>query len=160
MSGDRVLPPGMALMPLDTSPPVPTSGADARRAMVVAKPDLPQRRRAAATRSANASQNRGGQQPGRFQVLNDFVDVSMRGVSDRAVRAWLVLYRDTKPNGTAATGLTDIARRAGYSHKTAQRAVNELIERGLAQKVHCGGKGKGPNVYRALGAVENAPTAE
>lgn len=160
MSGDRVLPPGLVLKPLDTSPPAPTSGTDDRPAQVVAKPDLPRHRRAAATVPANASHGRAKGQPGRFQVLNDFVDVSMRGVSDRAVRAWLVLYRDTKPNGTAATGLTDIARRAGYSHKTAQRAVNELVDRGLARKVRCGGKGKGPNVYRVVGAVETAPTAD
>jgi hypothetical protein len=159
MSGDRVLPPGMVLTPLDTSPPVPTSGVDDRPAPVVAKPHLPRHRRAAAAGSANASRGRAAGQPGRFQVLNDFVDVSMRGVSDRAVRAWLVLYRDTKPNGTAATGLADIARRAGYSRKTAQRAVHELIERGLARRIRCGGKGKGPNVYRVVGAAERAPTA-
>lgn len=158
MSGDRVLPPGMVLTPLDTSPPVPASGADGRPGTVVAKSDLPRHRRAPATGSTDASHGRAAGQPGRFQVLNDFVDVSMRGVSDRAVRAWLVLYRDTKPNGAAASGLTDIARRAGYSHKTAQRAVNELIKRGLARRIVCGGKGKGPNVYRVVGGADSAPT--
>ena len=159
MGSDRVLPPGMVLKPLDARPQVSTSGADDRPAMVAAKPDLPRHRQAPSTRSGKASHGRAAGQPGRFQVLNEFADVSMRGVSDRAVRAWLVLYRDTKPNGTAATGLTDIARRAGYSHKTAQRAVNELIERGLARRIGCGGKGKGPNVYRVVGAAERDPTA-
>ncbi len=36
MSGDRVLPPGLVLKPLDTSPPAPTSGTDDRPAQVVA----------------------------------------------------------------------------------------------------------------------------
>lgn len=160
MNGDRILPPGTVLKPLDSIPPDAAASADDRPAMVVAKPDPPRYRRAPTTGTEGASHGRAKEHAGRFQVLNSFVDAAMRGVSDRAVRAWLVLYRDTKPNGTAATGLTDIARRAGYSHKTAQRAVNELIERGLARRIGCGGKGKGPNVYRVVGAADSAPTAE
>jgi DNA-binding MarR family transcriptional regulator len=84
----------------------------------------------------------------------------MKSISPAAVRAWLVLYRDTKPNGLATTGLTDIARRAGYSQKTARRAVKELSTRQLAKRVARGGKGKGPNTYRVFGVGNAAAVNE
>ena len=55
------------------------------------------------------------QRPDRFRVLNDFVDGQMRDVSHVAAKAWFVLYRDTKPDGLARTGLSDMANRMGCS---------------------------------------------
>jgi hypothetical protein len=89
--------------------------------------------------------------PDRFRVLNDFVDGSMRDVGDGAAKAWFVLYRDTKPDGLARTGLSDMATRMGCSVSTAKRAVRALRKRGLLTLVRKGAPGVGPNVYRVLG---------
>jgi hypothetical protein len=40
--------------------------------------------------------------PGRFQVLNAFVDFALADLSRAEVAVWLVLYRDTR-DGTART---------------------------------------------------------
>ena len=41
---------------------------------------------------------------------------------------WFILYRDTKPDGTARTGQTDLARRAGCNVRSVGRALARLIE--------------------------------
>jgi hypothetical protein len=39
----------------------------------------------------------------RFAVVNAFLDFSAGGLSRAAALTWLVLWRDTKPDGTAQT---------------------------------------------------------
>lgn len=73
----------------------------------------------------------------------------MRGLSKRASLAWLVLWRDTKPNGLARTGVTDLARRMGSSTATAKRALAELRSRNLIEVVARGRLGIA-NVYRIV----------
>lgn len=89
---------------------------------------------------------------GRFGVLNEFVDVSMRGLSGSAVAVWLVLYRDTKPTGTVRTGQTDIARRAGLTPRGVRKGLAELVAAGLVEVMRRGRLGTGPSVYRVRGA--------
>jgi hypothetical protein len=89
---------------------------------------------------------------GRFAVLNEFVDVSMRGLTGAAVAVWLVLYRDTKPTGTVRTGQTDIARRAGLTPRGVRKGLAKLVAAGLVEVVRRGGLGAGPSVYRVRGA--------
>ncbi len=55
----------------------------------------------------------------RFELLNAFVDGSMADLTRAELAAWLILYRDTKPDGTARASLDDIARRAGIDRQTA-----------------------------------------
>lgn len=86
----------------------------------------------------------------RFQSINDFVDVTMRSLSDRAAKAWLVLWRDTKPNGLARTAISDLARRMGCSTATAKRAVAELKKLDLLEIEARGGLGRGPSSYRLV----------
>ncbi len=40
---------------------------------------------------------------GRFGVLNGFVDMTLRCIGPTAAVVWLVLFRDTKPDGLART---------------------------------------------------------
>jgi len=40
---------------------------------------------------------------GRFGVPNTFVDVTLRSIDNRVAVVWLILYRDTKPDGLACT---------------------------------------------------------
>jgi len=89
----------------------------------------------------------------RFETINTFVDITMRGLSGRAALAWVVLWRDTKPNGLARTGVTDIARRMGCSTATAKRALAELRARNLIEVADRGRLGEGPSSYRLREAL-------
>lgn len=92
----------------------------------------------------------------RFAVLNGFIDCSMSDLTGAEVRVWVILFRDTKrATGTARTGQTDIARRAGLSRRGVQVALKKLLARGLVQIVRRGQLNRGPSIYRlhATGTV-------
>ena len=114
--------------------------------------------------SPNGTDGRRGQRPGRgggargtvvrrttgdrFAVLNAFVDCTLAGLTRNEIAVWLVLYRDTKPDGTARTGQTDIARRAGISARSVRRGIEGLLRKELAKRVYQGGIGRGASAYR------------
>jgi predicted transcriptional regulator len=84
----------------------------------------------------------------RWQMLNAFVDCAMGELSGAEIAVWLILFRDTKPTGTARTSQTDLARRAGVSTRTVERTIARLSERGLLKIVRRGGLRAGASVYR------------
>lgn len=98
-------------------------------------------KRARPTRSADAS---------RWATLNSFVDVAMGDLSRAELAVWLVLFRDVR-DGTARTGMTDIARRAGCHRGSVVRAVQSLQARGLIRLVRRGRKNGGTSVYAVCG---------
>ena len=85
---------------------------------------------------------------GRFAVFNAFVDFTAGTLARAEVLVWLVLWRDTKPDGLARTGQTDLARRAGVNVRTVKRTVASLHRRGLLVLVHRGSLRRGPSTYR------------
>ena len=86
----------------------------------------------------------------RFAVLNAFVDfgIADAGLTPSEALVWLVLYRDTKGDGTARTGQKDIGRRAGLDVRTVRRAVAALEAKGMLQTVRRGRLNSGPSTYR------------
>ena len=86
----------------------------------------------------------------RFEMLNAFVDSGMADLSRAELAVWLILYRDTKPDGTARASLDDIARRAGMDRQTASRAVGRLARRKMLQVLRRGGLNQGPSEYRVF----------
>ena len=93
----------------------------------------------------------------RFAVLNTFADFSLAPLTGSEVKVWLILYRDTKADtGTARTGQTDIARRAGLSVRGVQKIVARLQGLGLLHVVKRGRLNAGPTVYRVLPTVREA----
>jgi hypothetical protein len=86
----------------------------------------------------------------RFAVLNAFVDfgIADAGLTPAEIATWLVLFRDTKAEGTARTSQGDIARRANLDVRTVRRAVASLARRGMLQVVRRGRLSAGPSVYR------------
>jgi DNA-binding MarR family transcriptional regulator len=86
----------------------------------------------------------------RFQILNAFVDGGMVGLSRAELAVWLVLYRDTKRDGTARASLAELARRGGMDRQTASRAVGRLARRKMIQVISQGGLNRGPSVYRVF----------
>lgn len=67
----------------------------------------------------------------RFKVLNAFVDCTLCELSRAESAVWLILYRDTKPDGIATASQTNIGKRAGMSDRTVRRVIGSLRERGL-----------------------------
>jgi hypothetical protein len=84
----------------------------------------------------------------RFALLNAFVDFTLTGLTRNEIAVWLLLYRDTKPDGTARTSQVDVARRAGTSERTIRRAIRRLENIGLLKVVHRGGFRRGLSRYR------------
>jgi len=92
----------------------------------------------------------------RWPTLNSFVDVAMGDLSRAELAVWLVLFRDVR-DGTARTGMTDIARRAGCHRGSVVRAVQSLQARGLIRLVRRGRKNGGTSVYAVCGVPAVAP---
>ena len=86
----------------------------------------------------------------RFEVLNAFVDEGMAELTRGEIATWLVLYRDTKADGTARASLDDIARRSGIDRQTVCRAVGRLARRNMLKTERKGGLNRGPSVYRVF----------
>ncbi len=86
----------------------------------------------------------------RFELLNAFVDTGMADLSRAELAVWLILYRDTKRDGTARASLDDLARRGGMNRQTASRAVGRLARRKMLQVLRRGGLNCGPSTYRVF----------
>ncbi len=94
----------------------------------------------------------------RFAVLNAFVDfgIAAAELTPAESLVWLVLFRDTKAaTGTARTGQTDIARRAGLSSRAVKLAVRSLKAKGLLAVVRMGRLNAGPSTYRVHPTGQN-----
>jgi hypothetical protein len=83
----------------------------------------------------------------RFRTLNNFVDFTLAELSRAEIAVWLILYRDTR-DGTARTGMADLARRAGCSRRQIVRAVQRLEKLELLKVVYRGGFRRGASRYR------------
>jgi DNA-binding transcriptional ArsR family regulator len=86
----------------------------------------------------------------RFEILNAFVDEGMARLTPCEAVVWLVLYRDTKPDGVARTAVDEIARRAGIGRRTVLRALRRLEELRMVKVVRRGGLNRGASSYRAF----------
>jgi hypothetical protein len=85
---------------------------------------------------------------GRFGVLNAFADATLATLGRAEIAVWLLLWRDTKPNGLARTSQADLARRAGVNPRTVRRALAALQRAGLVTVVHRGGLPARVSAYR------------
>jgi predicted DNA-binding transcriptional regulator len=91
----------------------------------------------------------------RFGMLNRFVDLTLRRIDATAAVVWLVLFRDTKPDGLVRTGQADLARRIGLSDRTVRTALRQLERLGLLVVVKRGRLGIGATVYRVRAGVKD-----
>jgi hypothetical protein len=87
---------------------------------------------------------------GRFQSINAFLDVSLATLGRAELAVWLLLWRDTKPNGLVRTSQDDLARRAGCNPRTVRRALDALKDRGLLVIIRQGGLPRRLSVYRVV----------
>lgn len=88
---------------------------------------------------------------GRFKTMNEFVDYSARLVDTTAQAVWMVLFRETKPNGLACISHSQIAERIGSCRRTVVRATQHLEDAKLITVVHRGGMTGGSSSYRIHG---------
>ena len=87
----------------------------------------------------------------RWSNLNGFVDVTLQELTGAEVKVWLILFRDTKRDGTVRTGQADIAMRAGLSVRMVKKALRKLIERSIVRVLKRGRLNVGPSVYKVRG---------
>ena len=126
MNDERIIPPGMVGLP-------PMDAGDVHHSKQAPKRN---------PKSASTGN--------RFGVLNAFIDFTAGTLSRAESLTWLVLYRDTKANGTTRTAQSDIARRIGADARTVNRAIRRLHAVGLVRIVWQGGFRRGPSVYAVL----------
>jgi DNA-binding MarR family transcriptional regulator len=96
----------------------------------------------------------------RFAVVNGFLDFSAGGLSRAEALTWLMLWRDTKPNGITQTSQADLARRIGTNPSTVKRAVAALVKAGLLIVVYRGSLRRGPSAYRVRPLAREQVTPE
>jgi hypothetical protein len=84
----------------------------------------------------------------RFQVINAFADHTLAVLNRAEMAVWVLLWRDTRPNGLARASQADLARRAGVNARTVKRAISSLQKSGLVTVVRRGGLFRGPSTYR------------
>lgn len=84
----------------------------------------------------------------RFREINTFCDETLRELQRAELAVWLLLWRDTRPDGRARVGQADLARRAGCNERTVRRAIAALEALGLVKTVYQGGWPKRMSVYR------------
>jgi hypothetical protein len=104
--------------------------------------------RAAPAKKPSGGRKRTGD---RFAEVNGFVDFTLAKLKPAEVAVWLILWRDTKPDGHAKTGMADLAQRSGYSVRMVKYAVASLIEKQLIKVVRVGRIGAGASVYKVRG---------
>ncbi|GIW86693.1 MAG: hypothetical protein KatS3mg108_1017 [Isosphaeraceae bacterium] len=98
---------------------------------------------AAAARSRPASSgSRSAYYKAWFATLAGFADHGVQTLKRAELAVFLLLLRDTKADGTARAGLTDLATRGGMSKRSAIRAVQTLTDRGVIRVVRPGVRGK------------------
>lgn len=84
----------------------------------------------------------------RWQTLNGFIDFTLRGLSRAEGFIWLVLFRETKPDGIATASFGWMAEQVGANRSTVSRAIRGLVKAGLLTVVRRGGLRQGPSKYR------------
>lgn len=87
----------------------------------------------------------------RFSEINGFIDYTLANLTPVAAKVWLILWRDTKPNGVARTGQADLARRSGVTERAVRKGLAELAEAGLLKVLRKGRVGAGVSTYRVRG---------
>src|SRR4051812_7286210 len=99
-------------------------------------------------RGRERRERRKGTTVDRFVVINSFADLAVARLDRAEIAVWLLLWRDTKPDGLARASQADLARRAGCNPRTVRRALDGLQGAGLVSVVRRGGFHKGLSIYR------------
>jgi hypothetical protein len=137
----RIIPVGEELPPLETErSPAKRSRRQKEPSGAQTKGTPPRRRR---TRQ-------------RFCEINTFCDETLARLQRAEVALWLLLWRDTRPDGRARVGQADLARRAGCTERSVRRALVVLERLGLVKTVYQGGWPKRVSIYR----VQSVTTLE
>jgi DNA-binding MarR family transcriptional regulator len=89
-----------------------------------------------------------GRGKARFAEINALVDYTLAGLTPVEISVWIIIWRDTKPAGTAQTSQTDIARRAGMTVRGVQKAIRRLASHGLVKVVRSGKLRGRASVYK------------
>lgn len=84
----------------------------------------------------------------RWTTFNAFMDVCMKHLSPVEANVWLLLFRDTKPDGLARTSSRNLAQRAGCSVRAVSHAMKLLKAATLIEVVTASTSRGSPSVFR------------
>ena len=84
----------------------------------------------------------------RWATFNAFMDVCMKHLSPVEANVWLLLFRDTKPDGLARTSSRNLAQRAGCSLRAVSHAMKLLKSATLIEVVTASTSRGSPSVFR------------
>ena len=84
----------------------------------------------------------------RWTTFNAFMDVCMKHLSPVEANVWLLLFRDTKPDGLARTSSRNLAQRAGCSLRAVSHAMKLLKSATLIEVVTASTSRGSPSVFR------------
>jgi len=84
----------------------------------------------------------------RWATFNAFMDVTMKHLSPVEANVWLLLFRDTKPDGLARTSSRNLAQRAGCSVRAVSHAMKLLKAATLVEIVTASTSRGCPSVFR------------
>jgi hypothetical protein len=135
----RIIPVGGELPPMDPTPPKPRRRDNSRDR------DKPKGERSAL---------------GQFQCINAFIDATMAKLPPAERAVWLILWRDTKPNGLARRSQMSIARRAGVSDRSVRSALRRLEGEGLSPSFTEGACALGRRSTASIRSGSNTCSAE
>lgn len=94
---------------------------------------------------------------GRFHQINAFCDESLAALQRVELAVWLLLWRETRPNGLARVSQADLARRAGCTDRSIRRALVRLEELGLVKTIQQGGIPRRLSTYRVFAVAADDP---
>ena len=86
----------------------------------------------------------------RWQTLNSYADFTLRSLNRAEGFVWLVLFRETKPDGIATASVDWLAEQIGAHRSTVLRAIKGLAKAGLLTVVRRGSLRRGPSKYRVI----------
>lgn len=103
--------------------------------------------------ASNAKARRAKPQPGgdgaaRWATFNAFMDACLKHLSPVEANVWMLLFRDTKPDGMARTSSRNLAQRCGCSLRAVTHAMKMLRKTKLIEVVTASTNRGSPSVFR------------
>lgn len=136
MIGGNTLPGAAVLPPMSTVRVAETDAVGADQASI--NPKSTNTRRPASKTAGN-----------RWEMFNEFIDVTLKDLRPAEAKTWMVLFRDSR-NGISKVSQTHIAERCGITRESVSRAIKKLEQRDLVRTVRHGGVNRGLSQYQVL----------
>lgn len=96
-----------------------------------------------------------GDAAARWATFNAFMDACLKHLSPVEAAVWMLLFRDTKPDGMARTSSRNLAQRSGCSLRAVTYAMKLLRKTALVEVVTASTNRGSPSVFRVNSRPES-----